>query len=425
MRFLLIVSILFYLVGCDTESNNSVTTSSESTEESTMKNNPFAEESILEYATPDFSKVENKHFMPAFKEGMKQQNEIIEQIVGTKESPSFENTILALETSGVLLNRVSSVFFSLGSANTNDEIQTIEEDLSPKLAAQRDGIYLNKQLFERIESLYLQKKSLDLDKESEALLENYYDDFVKAGAKLSDEDKDELKVINSDLASLSTEFGQKLLEASKDAAIYVSDVEELDGLSESQLESLKEDGQYKITITNTTQQPILQSLNNRALREAIFKASLTRADKGKNSTLAIISEMAELRAKKAKLIGFDNYAEWNLVGTMVKRPQVVKEMFAGLVPASITKAKVEAKDIQDMIKKTGGDFELEPWDWSYYAEKVRKERYDLDEEQIKPYFELKNVLENGVFYAAEKLYGITIKERTGEFPTYHPDMIVI
>ncbi len=424
MRTLLFISTLMMLLGCDAELNQKEDKASTEMEESTMKNNPFSEESTLPYFTPDFSKIKTEHFMPAFTEGMKQQNVVIQEIISTTQPPTFENTILPLETSGELLTRVGSVFFALTGAHTNEEIQAIQEELSPKLAAQRDGIFLNKELFDRIESIYLQRKTINLDDESLALLENYYNDFVKAGAKLTTKEKEEMMAINKKIASLSTEFGQKLLDGTNEASIFIEDKALLDGLTESQIENLKDGDGYKISITNTTQQPLLQSFSNRELREKIFNSSLHRTDKGANSTLAIISEIAELRAEKAQLLGFENYAEWNLVGTMVKQPKVVKEMFAGLVPATIAKAKVEMADIQDMIDSEGEEFKMKAWDWAYYAEKVRKKRYDLDEEQIKPYFELKNVLENGVFYAAQRLYGIYAEERTGDFPTYHPDVIV-
>lgn len=410
------------LSSCEPTTNEKNISKDESTEN--MNDNPFSQDSELPYNAPNFKKITNAHFLPAFTAGMREQDEVVETIVGNEEKPTFENTILELEKSNELLSRVGNVFFALTSAHTNDEIKAIQEEISPKLSEQTDGIYLNEQLFDRVKTLYVNRESLDLDSESFALLKNYYEDFVKAGAELSAEKKSELKEINSKIASLSTEFNQTLLEANNEGAVYVFDVKELEGLSDAQLESLKTDDTYKLALKNTTQQPLCTNLANRAIREQLFKASTSRATEGNTATLDIVKQLATLRAEKAELLGYANYAEWNLIGTMVKEPQTVKDMFNNLVPAATEKAKVEAGEIQEMITTMGGDFELASWDWQYYAEKVRKAKYDLDEEQIKPYFELKNVLENGVFFAAEKLYGITFIERTKDFPTYHEEVLV-
>jgi len=410
------------LSSCEPTTNEKNISKDESTEN--MNDNPFSQDSELPYNAPNFKKITNAHFLPAFTAGMREQNEVVETIIGNAEKPTFENTILELEKSNELLSRVGNVFFALTSAHTNDEIKAIQEEISPKLSEQTDGIYLNEQLFDRVKTLYVNRESLDLDSESFALLKNYYEDFVKAGAELSAEKKSELKEINSKIASLSTEFNQTLLEANNEGAVYVFDVKELEGLSDAQLESLKTDDTYKLALKNTTQQPLCTNLANRAIREQLFKASTSRATEGNTATLDIVKQLATLRAEKAELLGYANYAEWNLIGTMVKEPQTVKDMFNNLVPAATEKAKVEAGEIQEMITTMGGDFELASWDWQYYAEKVRKAKYDLDEEQIKPYFELKNVLENGVFFAAEKLYGITFIERTKDFPTYHEEVLV-
>ena len=417
--FLLLVVALGF-TSCNQNKTNKNETNQDMTTD--LANNPFMADSELPYFTPDFGKIKNSHFMPAFTESMRQQNEAIAAITSNEEEPTFENTILAIEKSGVMMDRVGNVFFALSGAHTNDEIKAIQEEISPKLSEHSDGIYLNDELFERVKAVYNNRSQLE--GEDKVLVENYYKDFVKAGANLSTEDKAKLKEMNARLATLQTKFNQTLLDANNSSALTFDNAEQLTGLSESQLKSLKndEDG-YTISILNTTQQPLLQNLENRDVREMLYNASVNRANHGENDTRSILKEMAELRAQKGKLLGFKNYAEWSLQQTMVKTPQKVKQFFAGLIPAATGKAQVESDEIQKMIKEQGKDFEVAPWDWNYFAEKVRKAKYDLDEEQIKPYFELKNVLENGVFYAANKLYGITAKERT-DIPTYQEDVLV-
>lgn len=390
-----------------------------------LKDNPFMEESTLPYFAPDFTKIKNEHFKPAFIEGMRQQTEAINQITANTEEPTFDNTVLAIEKSNELLGRVSRVFSALTGANTNDELQEVQSFLAPQLSAHNDAIYLNDALFQRLKTLYEKRSELNLDSESLKLLENYYENFEIAGANLSDADKEKLKELNSQIASLTTQFNKTLLDANNAGALIITDKAELAGLSESQIASMKskDDDSWKISLLNTTQQPLLQSLENRATREKLFKAAWYRADGSANDTKSIITELAELRAQKGKLLGFANYAEWSLQKTMAKNPATVMNLFSGLVSAGTAKAQEESDVIQKMIKEKGEDFKVEPWDWNYYAEMVRKAKFDLDEEQIKPYFELTSVLENGVFYAAEKLYGITFKKRT-DIPTYHDDVVV-
>lgn len=387
--------------------------------------NPLLSESTLPYGAPDFSKIEDSDFKPAMLEGISQQKKAVEEIANNEEEPTFDNTVVALEKSGELLNRSSQIFYALTGANTNETLQGIEEEMAPKFAAQNDEIYLNEKLFQRFKTLHEKRESLDLDPESLKLLEEYYKDFEIAGANLPSEDKEKLKKYNEKIATLTTKFGKTLLEANNAGAVTFNDKEELAGVDEGFLKTkANEDGKgWTIPLLNTTQQPQLKSMDNRDSREKLFKASWLRADGGANDTRGIIKELVEIRAEKAKLLGFDNYAEWSLQKTMAKTPETVNEFFAGLIPAATAKAKEEAAEIQKMIKSKGEDFTLEPWDWNYYAEMVRKAKYDLDEDQIKPYFELKNVLENGVFYAAEKLYGITFKERT-DLPTYQEDVKV-
>lgn len=413
VKLLLATSFALGIISCNTNKNTNTT-----------MNNIFFEESTLPYAAPDFSKISTADYMPAFEQGMKEQNERIDSIVTNTESPTFENTILALEKSSEILNRVSNVFFALTSSHTNDEIKALQEKLSPILSQHKDNIYLNKSLFDKIKQVYDSRENLGIDEEATKLIEEYYKDFSKAGANLSEEEKVKLKEINSTLATLQTQFNQTLLAANNAGAIEVSE-QELEGLSDSQKKSLKNkdtDG-YAISLLNTTQQPLLQSLNNRELREQLFKASIYRTDQGEHSTTNLVTQIAQLRAEKAALLGFPNYASWSMQGTMAKDPEKVLEFFTQLITAANNKAKQEAYDIQQMIYDSGEHFELMPWDWNRYAEKVRKEKYDLNEEELKPYFEMKTVLEKGVFYAAERLYGITYKQRT-DIPTYHEDVMV-
>jgi peptidyl-dipeptidase Dcp len=405
--------------------NDSKEKSTKETSQMDNSENPLLTESTLTYFAPDFSKLKDEHFKPALEQGIEEQKEALEKIANNPEAPTFENTVIALEKSGELLGRARRVFGALGSAHTNDVIQALDEEMAPKFAAQRDAIYLNENLFKRFKTLYDSKESLNLDPESLKLLEEYYEDFKIAGANLSAEDKEKLKEYNSRLATLTTKFGKTLLSANNDGAVTFSDKDELTGVSEDVLKSRKiEDAEgWKIPLQNTTQQPLLQSMENRDSRQKLFTAAWTRAEGGKNDTREIVREIVEVRAQKAKLLGFNNYAEWSLQKTMAKTPENVNKFFAGLIPAATAKAQAESDEIQKMVKTKGGDFTLEPWDWNYYAEMVRKEKYDLDEDQIKPYFEINKVLEDGVFYAATKLYGITFKERT-DIPVYQEDVKV-
>src|SRR5690554_102736 len=392
-------------------------------EQSNLDNNPFMEESTLPYHAPDFTKIKDEHYQPALLEGMRVQNEAIKAIVENTEAPDFENTILAIEKSSALLNRVASVFYALTSSHRNDKITEIQEFMAPKMSQHSDGIYLNEGLFEKVKAVYENRNDLNLDPESLKLTEEYYTNFVIAGANLDAEKKEELKDINSRIASLTTEFTKVNAEAMNGGAIYVDTPEELAGLSESEINNLKDGDRYKIPLLNTTQQPLLATLEHRPTREKLFKASYYRAEGTDHDTQDLVMEIAKLRAEKGALLGFENYAAWSLQKTMAKDASYVQELFSGLIPAATKKAGEEAAVIQKMIYDSGEDFTLEPWDWNFYAEKVRKAKYDLDENELKPYFELNSVLENGVFYAAEKLYGITFKKRT-DIPTYHEDVVV-
>lgn len=393
--------------------------------------NPFFEESTLPFQAIPFDKIKNSDYEPAFQRGMEDQLKEVEKIAQNTESPTFENTVLALEKTGLLLNRVNHAFNVITSANTNPELQKLQEDVAPKLAAHQDAIYLNTPLFKKIETLYQQRDQLKLEPESRRLLEYYYQEFVLSGAQLSEEDKTQLKKLNEEEASLSAKFNNQLLAGTKKAALVISDKNELTGLSDGALESAAEaakenklENKWYFPLQNTTQQPELGSLKNRATREKLFQASWTRTERNdENDTRKTIARIAQIRAEKAKLIGFENYATWKLQDQMAKTPKAVNDFFAQLIPAASAKAKVEAKDIQALINQQKGGFTLEPYDWDFYAEQVRKAKYDLNEDDIKPYFELKKVLEDGVFFAATKLYGITFKERK-DLPVYHPDVRV-
>lgn len=418
-----ILALAIIVMACNNSKEKDNQNKSE--EQMTNSENPLLSESTLPYGAPDFSKINDKDFKPAMLEGISQQQKAVAAIVNSEEEPTFENTVIALEKSGELLNRSSQIFYALAGTNTNETLQAVEEEMAPKFAAINDEIYLNEKLFQRFKTLYDKKKSLNLDAESLKLLEEYYEDFEIAGANLSAEDKEKLKEYNSRLATLTTKFGKTLLDANNGGAVTFTNKEELAGVDEDFLKSKEsKDGKgWTIPLQNTTQQPLLQSMDNRASRERLYKAAWLRADGSANDTKGMIKEIVEVRAQKAKLLGFKNYAEWSLQKTMAKTPENINKFFNGLIPAATAKAQAESDEIQKMIKSKGQDFTLEPWDWNYYAEMVRKEKYDLDENQIKPYFELNNVLEKGVFYAAQKLYGITFKART-DIPVYQEDVKV-
>jgi len=398
--------------------------------------NPFFTVSTLPYQAPPFDKIKDSDYQPAIEEGMKQQLEEVEKIANNPEPPTFENTYVALEKTGVLLHRVMAVFNAITAANTDDALQKVQEDEAPKLAAHEDAIHLNDKLFQRIQAVYDQRDSLKLDPESQRLIDVVYRQFVMAGAKLSDADKAKLKDYNKEEAALEAQFNNKLLAAGKDGALVVDDKSKLAGLSDEDIAAAAQaakdrhlDGKWVLTLQNTTQQPLLQDLTDRDTRKALFEASWTRAEKGDaNDTRDVIERIAQLRAQEAKLLGFPDYAAWSLQDQMAKTPETVMSFMEKLAPAAVARAKAEAADIQKQIDKDQAalkqpSFKLEPWDWEHYAEEVRKAKYDLDESQIKPYFELDNVLQNGLFYAANQLYGLTFKERK-DIPVYNPDVRV-
>ena len=388
--------------------------------------NPLLEKSNLPYGAPDFSKIEDKHYKEAIFEAMQLQKERVTKIIENKEVPTFENTIIALEKSGKELRSVTNVFFAITSANTNETLEEVQKEVSPKLSSHRDSIFLNNELFLKIQKIYKEREALKLDFESNRLLEFYYETFIFSGANLSEKDKQELKKINEELATLVNQFNLNTLQNRKENALIVTNEEELEGLTKEEKETiLQKDGSWKIPLLNTTQQPFFISLKNRETRKKLYEKSWNRAIKGEYATEKIITKIAKLRAQKAKLLGYNNYAEWALQKSMAKTPEVVFNFFNELLPIATKKVKEEAEEIKKIISSEGGKIEenIAPYDWDYYAEKVRKQKYDLDESQIKPYFELFNVLQNGVFYAATKLYGITFKKRK-DIPVYHPDVVV-
>lgn len=388
-------------------------------------NTKLLDESLLPYGAPEFNEYDIEEYRGAMLEAMRLQNLAIDAITNVRSTPTFENTIVRLEKSGKKLNKVGNIFNALAGAHTNKQIKEIQSELAPKLAEHRDGIFLNRELYNKIKYVYDNQQQYDLNAEDEKLLEEYYTDFIIAGAALSDRDKKKLKEINARIAQLQTEFNQTLLEANNAAAITIKDKSLLAGIPENMLKSMQsEDGKsWTIKLHNTTQQPILQYLENRDLRKKVYEASLNRTQQGEYRTADIVKEIAQLRASKGQLLGYDNYAEWSLQKTMVKTPQAVIAFLDGLIPAAVANAQREAEELQQLINESGVPHELKPYDWNFYAEKLRKKKYDLDEEEIKPYFELNNVLENGVFYAATQLFGITFEKRT-DFPVYHEDVLV-
>ena len=393
--------------------------------------NPFFVASTLPFQAPPFDKIKESDYQPAIEEGMKQHLAEIEKIADNPEPPTFENTFVAMEKAGALLTRVMHAFDAVTGANTSDALQKVQEEEAPKLAAHQDAIYLNDKLFKRVEAVYEQRDSLKRDPESLRLVEVVYKNFVHNGAKLSESDKAKLKDLNKEESTLSTQFTNKLLAATKEGALVVDDKAKLAGLSDGDIAAAaqaakdrKLEGKWVLPLQNTTQQPQLQSLTDRATREALFKASWDRAEHSDgNDTRALIERIAQLRAEQAKLLGFPDYAAWKLEDQMAKTPDAALKFMHDLVQPATARAQAEAKDIQSVIDQQKGGFKVEAWDWSHYAEQVRKAKYDLDEGQIKPYFELDNVLQNGVFYAANQLYGLTFKERK-DIPVYQPDVRV-
>jgi peptidyl-dipeptidase Dcp len=389
----------------------------------------FAEPSALPFHAPDFTKISDADYKPAFEQAMAIHTAEIEAVKANPEAPTFDNTIVALETSGKMLTRVAAVFYALTGANTNDALDALDTEIGPKLSAHIDAITLDPVLFERVKAVYDNRAAMSMTPEDAKLLEETYDGMVHAGAMLTPEQKEQVKAINTELTSLTTEFSQKVREATVDNALVVDSAEELAGLPQSEIDAAAKlaaekgmPGKYAIALQNTTQQPLLPSLENRATREKLFTLSYTRAVQGDaNDTRMLIARITNLRAQKAALFSQPDWASYVMYDRMAKNPQTALGFMEAMVPALAATQRREAALLNDKIAEEGGNFEVEPWDWYRFAEKVKAERYAFDESQVRPYFQLEKVLEDGVFYAANKLYGLSFKRRT-DLPVYHPDV---
>ena len=409
----------------------SVTAQTPPVQNSNVEGNPLLTESSLPYHVPPFDRIKDEHFAPAMETGMHEELKEVEVVANNSEKPTFENTIVALERTGRLLDRAERTFDNLNACNTNPTLQKIETEMAPKLAAHRDAIHLNSKLFARVQELYDNRDKLGLDPESAYLLERYYKDFVRAGAKLSDPDKEKLKKINSELATLQTQFEQNVLKEKNASSIVVDRKEDLAGLSDNQMASLinaakaeHKEGKFVIQLQNTTGQPLLGSLQNRPLHERIMQTSLGRNSKGGEfDTRNIVIRTAQLRAEKAKLLGYSNWAAYQLEDQTAHDVPTVNKLLADLAPPAVANAKREAADMQKIVDEEKGGFQVASWDWDFYSEKVRKARYAFDESELRPYYELNHVIIDGVFFAAGKLYGLTFKERH-DIPVYQPDVRV-
>ena len=393
--------------------------------------NPFAKPSTLPFQAPPFDRIKDTDYLPAIKAGMAEQRAEIARIAADRAAPTFDNTIAALERSGRLLERANNAFDGVNGANTNDVLQKTEEELAPLMAAHSDAINLDAKLFARVKALYDRRATLGLTPEQAMVLTETYQDMVRAGAQLSAADQQTLRTINGQLSTLETSFKQRLLAAAKAGALVVDDKAKLAGLSDAEIAAAAADaaarglpGKYVLSLQNTTQQPLLATLTDRATREALFNASWTRAEKGDaNDTRQTIAQIAQLRAQKAKLLGFASWADYKLADQMAKNPATALSFIRQIAAPVAVEQKREAGELQAQIKAEGGNFDLKPWDWDFYSEKLRKAKYNLNQDELKPYFEIDKVLNDGVFYAANQLYGLSFKKRT-DLPVWHPDVSV-
>jgi peptidyl-dipeptidase Dcp len=389
----------------------------------------FAQVSTLPLRAPDFTKVQDADYLPAFNKAMEAHNVEIARIRDNAAAPTFENTVVALETSGQMLGRVATMFYALTGAHTNDTLDAVDAEIGPKLAAHSDAINLDPKLFARVKAVYDNRAAMTMTPEDARLLERTYENMVQAGAQLTDAQKEQVKAINTELSTVTTEFSQKVRAATNAGGVVVNSRAELAGLSDAEIASAQKaaeerglKGKYVIALQNTTQQPLLPALENRALRERLFKASATRAEQGgENDTRQLISRIAQLRAQKAALFGEPDWASYVMYDRMAKEPKTALDFMGQMVKPLAATQRREAALLNRKIKQEGGKFTVRPWDWYRYAEMVRKERYDLDENAVKPYFEVNRVLEDGVFYAANQLYGLSFTKRT-DLPVYHPDV---
>jgi peptidyl-dipeptidase Dcp len=400
-----------------------------------MADNPFAAPSTLPFNLPPFDRIHDGDFRPAFEAGMAEQLREVAAIAHNPEPPSFDNTIVALERSGRRLQRVENTFSNLNACNTDPEMQRIDTEMAPLLAAQQDAIHLNAAMWARVAALYDRRASLHLDAESLQLLTRYHTMFVRAGAQLAPPQQARLKELNKQISTLTTRFKHNLLKATADGAVVVDDVAQLDGLTAEQVGAAAQaaaarglSGKWLIALQNTTNQPSLARLTDRALRERIYKASIGRGLGGATDNTAVIAELVRLRAERAVLLGFPDHAAYQIADESAGTPAAVRAMIAQVAPAALARAQAEAADMQKLIDAEAAaagraSFTLQPWDWSFYSEKVRKARYDFDQALVAPYFELDHVLNDGVFYAAHELYGLSFRERH-DLPVYHKDVRV-
>jgi peptidyl-dipeptidase Dcp len=393
--------------------------------------NPFARVSTLPFHYPAFDKIKDEHFKPAFEVGMRVHLLEVEAIANNRNAASFDNTIVAMERAGQLLTRVSTTFSNLQGANTNDNLDAIDREMSPKLAAHADAIYLNDKLWKRVKTLYDKRDSLKLDAESKHLLARYHRDFVRAGANLSAANKEKLKAYNGEIASLQSTFAQNVLKEANASALVLDTRAELAGLSDAEIDAAAAeakkrglDGKFVIALANTTGQPLLSSLTNRTTRERLMAASTARGSRGGEfDSRELVKRLATLRAQKATLLGYPNYAAYSLEVETAKTPEAVNKLLGELATPAVNNAKKEALEIQKVIDAENGGFQVAAQDWAFYTDKVRQAKYAFDESQLKPYFELNNVVQNGVFFAANKEFGISFKERK-DLPVYDPDVRV-
>jgi peptidyl-dipeptidase Dcp len=419
---LLPLSAILLMVACDpsTEPANSAM--------ETTTVNPLLQPSALPFQAPAFDKIKDSDFRPAILEGMKRHLAEIDSIANSTEAPTFENTIVAMEKSGKDLSRASSIFYNLTGSATNDSLQAIKEALAPKLAAHGDAITLNGTLFQRIKAVYDNRAAMAMEPVDARLLERYYQRFVRAGAMLDDAGKEQMKKLNGEEANLTTKFEDNILKDRSASAIIVDDVKQLDGMPQEAIDAAAaaakakgQEGKWLIDLRNTTTQPVLAELKDRATRERVFKASVARnGHGGEFDNRTIIARLAQLRAQKAKLLGFPSWAHFVMDDQMAKSPDRALKLMADMAPAAAANAKKEAAKLQELVDKQGGGFTVAAWDWDLYAEQVRKAEYDLDEAAVKPYLEFETVLQNGVFFAAHELFGLSFKERK-DLPVYHPD----
>ena len=429
-KFTSVSAMALALSACTTmESNHVITATDAPAAAIPQASGVFAQPSALPFHAPDFTRISDADYLPAFEQAVAIHTAEIEAIKANRAPADFANTIVALETSGQMLTRVLTVFYALVSANTNDTLDRLDTEIGPRLSAHLDGIQLDPALFERVRTVYDKRAAMSMTPEDAKLLEETYEEMVHAGALLTDAQKEQVKAINTELTSLTTEFSQKVRQATVDNALVVDSAEELAGLSQAEIDAAAKraaekglEGKYAIALQNTTQQPLLPSMENRATREQLFNLSYNRAVMGDaNDTRELIARIASLRAQKAALFGQPDWASYVMYDRMAKTPETALDFMEAMVPALAATQRREAAMLNEQIAQEGGNFEVEPWDWYRYAEKVKAERYAFDESQVRPYFQLEKVLEDGVFYAASQLYGISFTRRT-DLPVYHPDV---